>query len=42
MSIDEAFKIIQEDSGSHFDPILVEEFLKIKDDITHVVNRFSD
>lgn len=42
MSIDEAFKIIEEESGSHFDPILVEEFLKIKDDITHVVNRFSD
>lgn len=42
MSIDEAFKIIKEESGTHFDPVLVEEFLKIKDDITYVVKRFVD
>lgn len=42
MPIDKAFTIIQEESGSHFDPILVEEFFKIKDDIAYVVERFSD
>lgn len=42
MPIDDAFNIIKNESGSHFDPVLVEEFFKIKDDIKNVVERLSD
>lgn len=42
MSIDSAFNIILDESGSHFDPILVEEFIKVKNDIIHIVNKFVD
>lgn len=31
-----AFKIIEEEAGRHFDPILVEQFLSIKDEILQV------
>ena len=31
MPVEEAFKIIEEESGSHFDPVLVEVFLKHKE-----------
>lgn len=34
----EAFEIIESESGTHFDPILVKEFLKIKDDILRVIS----
>jgi HD-GYP domain-containing protein (c-di-GMP phosphodiesterase class II) len=31
MSYDEAFKIIEEESGIHFDPVVAQEFLNIKE-----------
>jgi len=36
-SCDEAFKIIEEASGKHFDPVLVECFLKIRDKIENFI-----
>ena len=33
MPVDEAFKIIQESSGTHFDPKLAEVFLELRPDI---------
>lgn len=36
--IEEAFSIIEHDSGSHFDPKLVEVFLSIRDEITEYSN----
>lgn len=38
ISAEEAFDIIESESGTHFDPILVKEFLKIKDDILRVIS----
>lgn len=35
---EEAFEIIASESGTHFDPILVQEFLKIRDDILRVIS----
>ena len=36
-SCDEAFKIIEEASGKHFDPVLVECFLRIRDKIENFI-----
>lgn len=33
---DEAFSIIESSAGSHFDPILVKEFLLLKDELIHL------
>ena len=34
MSVDEAFELIRKEGGTHFDPLLVEVFVSIKDRIT--------
>lgn len=39
---DKAFAIIQEDSGTHFDPILAQEFLKIKEPVLKVMHELAD
>lgn len=41
-SFDEALKILQEDSGSHFDPSLIECFMEILDTIQMIYQRFSE
>lgn len=41
-SIEEAFEIIKNESGKHFDPELVELFLKIKDEIIEIKTLFKD
>ncbi len=39
---EKAFSIIQEDAGKHFDPILVEEFLKIKEPVLQIMHELAD
>jgi len=34
---EEAFKIMEAESGTHFDPILIQEFIKVKDQILRVI-----
>lgn len=34
---EEAFRIMESESGSHFDPILIQEFLKVKDQILRTI-----
>jgi len=38
---DQAFTIIANESGTHFDPVLIKEFLKAKDKILHLLNNYS-
>ncbi|MCR4713494.1 MAG: HD domain-containing protein [Treponemataceae bacterium] len=40
--VDKAFEIIKASSGTHFDPILVTEFQRIRDDIIDIMNEYSD
>ena len=40
--VDKAFEIIKASSGTHFDPILVTEFSRIKDQIIDIMNEYSD
>ena len=42
VSFDEAFRIIDNESGKHFDPELVVEFLKIKNKLIEIANTYSD
>ncbi|MCR4647307.1 MAG: HD-GYP domain-containing protein [Oscillospiraceae bacterium] len=42
MSIDEAFNLIRQDSGTHFDPVIVETFLEVRDEITAVAQEFAE
>ena len=42
MSYEEAFKIISEESGIHFDPIIANEFLKIKEKAASINESFKD
>ena len=42
MSPEEAFKIISESSGSHFDPILAELFLALRKPVEEVMNSLKD
>lgn len=42
MSPEEAFKIISESSGSHFDPILAKLFLELRKPVEEVMNSFRD
>ena len=42
VSFDEAFRIIDNESGKHFDPELVMEFLKIKNKIIEITKNNSD
>ena len=39
MSIDEAFGIIEKDSGSHFDPDVAQTFLGLREEIEQYINR---
>ena len=39
---EKAFAIIQEDSGTHFDPILAQEFLKIKEPVLKIMHELAD
>lgn len=42
MSPDEAFEIIEKESGTHFDPILVKEFLSLKEKLIYIMERYND
>jgi len=42
LSVDTALKIIEQESGTHFDPELANEFLKIKDEILEIREFFKD
>ena len=42
MSIDEAYELIRKDSGTHFDPVVVEMFLEARDEITAVAQEFAE
>ncbi|MCR5148914.1 MAG: HD domain-containing protein [Eubacterium sp.] len=39
--IDKALSIMKEESGSHFDPVIIDALLEIKDSLSDVVKRFS-
>lgn len=39
MSIDEAYNIIIEESGSHFDPLVVESFVKVRGEIENYLDQ---
>lgn len=41
-TMDEAFKIIEEESGKHFDPVVVQAFLHIRSTIEELHERLSD
>ena len=41
MSYEEAFAIIEEGSGIHFDPIIAEEFLNIKEKAASINESFK-
>ncbi len=41
MSYDEAFRIIEESSGTHFEPILCEEFLKCRHKLESLYNAYN-
>lgn len=40
MPVDEAYETINDGSGTHFDPVLVEEFLKIRPQIARVLGMY--
>lgn len=40
--VDEAFDIIEKESGSHFDPVLAKVFLSMKEKAIAVMNEFKD
>ncbi|MBR7039997.1 MAG: HD-GYP domain-containing protein [Oscillospiraceae bacterium] len=42
MQIDDAIALIQKESGTHFDPVIVDAFLEARDEITEVCLRFRD
>lgn len=42
MSIDEAYELIRHDSGTHFDPVLVDVFIDARDEITAIAQEFAD
>ena len=42
MTMEEAMDIIVEESGTHFDPQVVEAMLRVKDKIHEVVVKYSD
>ena len=42
MSLDEAFELIPRESGTHFDPAIVEAFLDAKEEITEVLHEFME
>ena len=42
MSYEEAFEIIKEGSGVHFDPVIAHEFLQIKEKASSINESFKD
>ncbi|MEE5993003.1 MAG: HD-GYP domain-containing protein [Oscillospiraceae bacterium] len=42
LSIDEAYDIIRRESGTHFDPVVVEAFLEAREEITEVLHEFRE
>lgn len=40
-SYDKAFAIIQEDAGTHFDPLVADAFLKARDEVIEVAEQFA-
>lgn len=42
MSLEEAYEIIRKESGSHFDPIVVDAFLKSRDRISQALQEFRE
>ena len=40
--LEQAFKMIEEDSGSHFDPVVVRAFLDTKDTVTKIAEELKD
>ena len=42
VSVDEAFRVIDNESGKQFDPELVMEFLKLKKQVKAILNTYSD
>ena len=42
VSFEEAFRVIDNESGKHFDPELVMEFLKLKNKLKEITNTYSD
>ena len=37
-----AFNIIREDAGRHFDPLVVDAFLKAEEDVLEIAERFKE
>ena len=42
ISYDEAFKLIRREFGESFDPKLAEQFIKIKDQIIEITEKYND
>lgn len=42
LSIDEAYDIIRRESGTHFDPVVVDAFLEAREEITEVLHEFRE
>jgi len=42
VSFEEAFKIIKEEAGESFDPKLVQQFIKIKDQLVEITQKYDD
>ena len=40
--IDDAFKLLIDEKGKHFDPILVDMFIKNKEEVITIFNRFKE
>ncbi|HRM77948.1 MAG TPA: two-component system response regulator, partial [Aliarcobacter cryaerophilus] len=40
--IDDAFKLLIDEKGKHFDPILVDMFIQNKEEVITIFNRFKE
>ncbi len=41
-SYEEAFRIIKEESGTHFDPLVTDAFLRCREEVTEIADRFAE
>ena len=41
LSVEEAARIIESGKGAHFDPVLVDVFLKVSDQFAEIAERFN-
>jgi len=41
MPLDKCFEIIEEGKGTHFEPVIADAFLSVRDKIEHIHNQFS-